>query len=183
MKSGGRAAPPMRRLIAYAVDWYLSAILSGLPLLLANAMRTGLPVPDTSLPPGSSGWWYGGAGTLLGLLYYMLPLLRWEGQTPGKRLLGLRVITLDGDRLSLRQVLIRQAAGLLLLEGVLVFPSQLLRELFARVAGGQAAQILQYAMVGVAIVSVLMGIYSRQRQMLHDRLAGTFEIYTHDEDK
>ncbi len=45
-------------------------------------------------------------GTLLGPFYYTL-FTGWEGQTPGKKLLGLRVITMTGEPVGYGRALLR----------------------------------------------------------------------------
>ena len=63
------------------------------------------------------------------------------------------------------------------MEGAVAFPSQLLRELIARAAGDSVANALRIAMVAVTIVSIMLGMYTPSRRMLHDRLSGTSEIF------
>ncbi len=45
-------------------------------------------------------------GTLLGPFYYTL-FTGWEGQTPGKKLMGLRVITMTGEPVGYGRALLR----------------------------------------------------------------------------
>lgn len=168
---------PLRRLAAYLVDWYLATMLCGIPLLLVNAMRTGEQTLDTSLPPDAQGWLWGCVAIALGVAYYWLVPLVWHGQTPGKRLTHLRIVAKAGGRPAAAQLLLRQAVGLLVLEGAVAFPSQLLRELLARAAGEGAANAVRIGMVGVTLVSVALGIYTPSRRMLHDRISGTCEVY------
>lgn len=176
-EAGGSAAPLLRRLGAYAVDWYLCAMLCGAPLMLVNSMRTGSTAIDTSLPPGVSGWLWGGVALLLGALYYFVLPLVWNGRTPGKRLFRLRIVTRDGGAATAGALALRQLLGVIVLEGAVVFPSQLLRELLARGAGDAPAEAARVVMVGLTVVSIALGVYSRERRMLHDRISGTREIF------
>lgn len=173
----GKGVSPLRRLAAYAVDWYLATMVCGAPLLLVNSMRTGIAALDTSLPPDGAGWLWGAVAILLGVLYYWLVPLLWNGQTPGKRLLRLQIVRADnGESASAGKLFMRQVAGLLLLEGAVAFPSQLLRELLARAAGEGAADAVCIGMVAITIVSVMLGVYTPGRRMLHDRISGTCEV-------
>ena len=181
MKSTG--VSPLRRLAAYAVDWYLATMVCGAPLLLVNSMRTGVAALDTSLPPGGAGWLWGTAAIALGVLYYWLVPLVWNGQTPGKRLLRLRVVRADnGESVPAAKLLLRQVVGLLVLEGAVAFPSQLLRELLARAAGESAADVMRIGMVAITIVSVMLGVYTPGNRMLHDRISGTREVVLPEKD-
>ncbi len=55
---------------------------------------------------------YGLASFVLGLGYWIGLELRWNGQTPGKRLLGLRVVAENGLRLEPTQVVLRNVLRL-----------------------------------------------------------------------
>ena len=167
---------PLRRLVAYMLDWYLATMLAGAPLVLVNSMRSGVASANSSIPPGTQGWVWGIIAILLGAAYYMLPLV-WHGQTVGKRLLHLRICTLEGKSPSAGALLLRQIVGVLLIEGGLAFPSQLLRELIARAFGAEVANIVRIAMVAATLVSIMLGLYTPSRRMLHDRISGTHEIY------
>lgn len=173
----GTGVSPLRRLAAYVVNWYLATMVCGAPLLLVNSMRTGVAALDTSLPPDGAGWFWGAVAILLGILYYWLIPLVWNGQTPGKRLLRLRIVRADnGGAVSAGKLLLRQVVGLLVLEGAVAFPSQLLRELLARAVGEGVADAVRIGMVAITIVSVMLGVYTPSRRMLHDRISGTCEV-------
>lgn len=174
----GAGVGPLRRLAAYVVDWYLATMVCGAPLLLVNAMRTGQQTLDTSLPPDSAGWLWGIAAIALGVLYYWLIPLVWNGRTPGKRLLRLQIVRADnGAAPSAGQLLLRQVVGLLVLEGAVTFPSQLLRELLARAVGEGVANAVRIGMVVITLVSVMLGVYTPRKRMLHDRISGTCEVF------
>lgn len=168
--------PLMRRLAAYIVDWYLASMLCGAPLLLVNSMRTGVAAVDSSIPEGASGWLWGLAAILIGLAYYWLLPLVWHGQTLGKRWMHLRIVGADGKQPTAGAMFLRQGIGMLLIEGAVAFPSQLLRELLARAAGDGAANIVRMVMVAATLVSIGLGMYTPDRRMLHDRISGTREV-------
>jgi uncharacterized RDD family membrane protein YckC len=91
------------RFCAAAFDGALLA-LSLVPLLILAALGAQLD------PTGLSGFVYGvlgGAGVLLLVVYQLGFTLAWSGQTPGKRLLGLRVVSADGWPASPPQHLMR----------------------------------------------------------------------------
>lgn len=169
-------ANPFRRFFAYAVDWYVCTMLCGAPLMLVNSMRTGLAEIDTSLPPGASGYGWGLAAFAIGAAYYVLFPLFWHGQTPGKRLFRLRIVADGGKTPGAPALVLRQLVGVLLIEGAVAFPSQLLREMLARAAGDGAANLVRIAMVALTILSVCLGLYTPGRRMLHDLLSGTREV-------
>jgi uncharacterized RDD family membrane protein YckC len=94
------------------------------------------------------------------LLFWLLLIIGWfiwfgfftakQGQTPGKQLLGLRVIKLDGAVPD---------TGTMWLRAVVI-------------------QGLVYSFVGaLAIVAYLWAFFDRDRQTLHDKMLGTYVIH------
>lgn len=168
----------VRRLIAYGIDWYLATMLAGIPLLLVNSIENASTAIDTSIPDGTGGILWGTVAILLGLFYYwMIPVL-WDGMTPGKKLMHLRIVSVkNGEKPSVGALLLRQGLGVLLIEGAIAFPSTLMREMLARLVGASAVSVLQTVMVVLTLISVSIGIYTPQKRMIHDYLSGTIEIF------
>jgi len=86
----GSIAPVGRRAVAILIDW-------GLCLLIAYGLLTGGDLR-------AAGNWALLVFGLLGVL-----TVGTVGSTPGKRLMGLRVIAVDGGRLSLPRTVVRTA--------------------------------------------------------------------------
>lgn len=86
-------ASPASRALAAAVDQLLLFALSLLLLVVGGGVAVLLPEGDARL------WLMVGGLLLLFLVrggYFVAFELAWHGQTPGKRLFGLRVVTVDG---------------------------------------------------------------------------------------
>src|SRR5579884_1522397 len=97
------------RFVGWVVDSmiWLAALLG---ILAAAALAAGL----AGFSPGRQTWTGGIALALIVVLVYLLLLgydvifeLRWNGQTPGKRLAGLRVIREGGAPIDFRSSCIR----------------------------------------------------------------------------
>lgn len=101
----GRYAGPVTRLLAFLID--MTVVTLGLTLLVAGVVFVvGLFVSDFELP-ATSGLFYGIVLVTWGFLYFWLG---WAvfGKTVGMAVLGLRVISDDGDpNLSGRQPFVR----------------------------------------------------------------------------
>lgn len=172
----GNAPGLGRRLAGYLIDWYLSTMLCGGVLVFANSMRTGVAAMDTSLPKGPEGLLLGALACMLGVCYYVLFPLLWKGQTPAKRLLRMRIVT-EGEELpKVGTLLLRQLVGGILLEGAILFPSQLLREMVAMLGLDTAAEVLRMAAVALTLISIAVAVFLPGRRMLHDRISGTHVV-------
>lgn len=78
---------------------------------------------------------------------------------------------------SVGALLLRQGVGVLLIEGAIAFPSQLLRELLARITGDRVVSVIQIVMVIITVISITIGVYTPEKRMLHDFIAGTAEVW------
>lgn len=98
---GTQLATFARRAIAFCVDFLLVAVVFGLLVAAATviALRFGYVPSDrpAKLPFSMSDWY-----TLVALVIYHGLLVRyWHGQTLGKRLMRIRVISVAHDQISL----------------------------------------------------------------------------------
>lgn len=102
--------------------------------------------------------------------YFPIFEVRWQGRTPGKRALGLRVVARDGGPLATDLVFARNLTRELetfLPLSVLLAPEDLLSE-----APGWA----RIATAGWILALTLLPLFNRQRARLGDLLAGTVVV-------
>ncbi len=100
--------------------------------------------------------------------YFLFFELRWQGQTPGKRLLGLRVVDRRGHALSPSGL----AARNLMREVEVFMPLTLL---LSGLGGGTELAASALAWLGVF---TLMPVFNRDRLRIGDMLGGTWVIST-----
>lgn len=121
-----------------------------------------------------SGWLNGSAILAIGALaffflrapYYVAAEILWNGQTIGKRLLGLRVVAGDGRALSPHSVTVRN-----LMKEIEVFvPGTMLM-----VASSLDALSVVLLLIWITIL-LAIPLFNRRRQRLGDIIAGTFVI-------
>jgi uncharacterized RDD family membrane protein YckC len=107
---------------------------------------------------------------LLRVPYYILSELVWNGRTPGKRVVGIRVIAANGRRLTPSQI----AARNLLKEVEFFTPFTLILAASSDSLGSWGIGIL---LVWVTVVSIVP-LANRRRQRLGDMIAGTLVVET-----
>ena len=101
--SGLPLASFRRRMAAFALDWvilffgWLLAILGVGAVLIKSGLLHLEHNTVISINKGIGKWTFLPAS----LLYFALTTWRWDGQTPAKRLLGIRVLSLHGPHLHL----------------------------------------------------------------------------------
>lgn len=111
----------LRRLIAYFIDWYLAFVVMNTMLVAAAYLLTGTmyagSLPLTAFEPGAQLSLLVMLAGFEVLFYSIVPRFVWPGQTVGKRLMHLRMIAVDGGRLSLPRLMLRDLVGIVLIEG------------------------------------------------------------------
>jgi uncharacterized RDD family membrane protein YckC len=167
--------PGWRRVVASGVDYGSIVLCLGvLSLLGVFSFAIGAVTTTVTTPTGRV------LAQLVIFAVLTVPvtvwLARWEaspgGATPGKRLLGLRVLTLSGDRLTWPRSLLRTALKFTL-------PWELAHTAWWNVllrSGNQGAVLdrLLLSLVCAAIAVYLVSLFVGSRQAPYDRVSGTF---------
>lgn len=101
----GHYAGPLSRLLAYLVDvaiifFSFGLIVGGIAFVINLVSGSNVTIDENS-----GLIWVG--GLLFWAFLYLWSSLSLTGRTPGKTLLGLRVVTRDGDTISGRQAFVR----------------------------------------------------------------------------
>jgi uncharacterized RDD family membrane protein YckC len=151
-----QVAGPFRRLPAFTVDLGLRVIFMGLiALVLAFLAPIASLTGITTLAVGIliwfiAEWFYGG-----------LFETYWNGQTPGKRLFGLRVVSVDGRPINGMQAVLRN-----ILRAVDILPVVPLTAIVE-----EGVEVFPTFFVGLACLA-----YSRHFQRLGDIVCGTIVV-------
>lgn len=109
------------------------------------------------------------------ILYYIVFQFYNKGQTLGKKLMKIRVISLDDEDVSMNQLIIRSLINQAILSNILIVGFVLFigRNLYYYSSFGiQGIQVL------ITIISIFMIMYSKKNRGLHDYLAKTKVIMT-----
>jgi uncharacterized RDD family membrane protein YckC len=157
-------AEPGDRLGAFLFD-ALIILVASFGLLLAAAAPVGAPLDATWATP-----FVIVASFLLRNFYFMFFELRWQGATPGKRILGIRVIDRRGGALSADAVVARNLVRdleVFLPVTVLVAPEQVATAFGGWTTLASSAWLLVFA---------AMPLCNRDRLRVGDMVAGTLVV-------
>lgn len=180
-RKGGR----FNRVGAYIIDHFIQVVVENLFILLVwlillifKQVSAGgdiniavLPV-DFQIPTMVS-------LVLLAIGYQVLvPLYLWEGQTYGKRLIGLKIVRMDGSKATLQNYL-RRIVGILI-EGfpVTSFLGGVSFLLYYQLIGEASANQVQTIMGYIFAASVFWALFQKERRSFHDYIAGTKVVST-----
>lgn len=166
-----------RRGAAFVFDWYVGAMATSLPIAYFAALQ-GREVTDQLISTFSMpyGLYAGIAGLVAGLIYYVVVPIAFSGQTLGKRLLHVRVVSTDGLEVSPAALVLRQLVGMMIIEGAVVGTSTVIRGLVEIVAGVALPTWLYVASFVITLGSVALFAFRRDNRSLHDLLAGTMVV-------
>ncbi|SHJ95335.1 Uncharacterized membrane protein YckC, RDD family [Clostridium amylolyticum] len=173
--------PIWKRLIAYMLDWYLGSLFTSLPMIMIYMKVTDTQELNVNLFQYPEQYWLlaGGLGLLFAFFYYVfVPLTIWNGQTLGKRWCHFKIVKTDGKNVVFKELFFRQVIGIFLVEGALIFPSSLLRQILSLASNINFITPLMYLGIAVSIISVLFVLFRKDHKAIHDLISNTRVIST-----
>jgi uncharacterized RDD family membrane protein YckC len=147
------------RIAAQLTDLLLTLAAAGATLILLAVLN--LTEPHTLFAIGAMLFF------LTRVPYYVITELLWNGQTLGKRLMKIKVVSHDGRTLGTHAIVLRN----LMKEAEIFLPGTLVLSLDA------ASPILSLTALAWAIMAFLIPLLNPWRQRLGDLLAGTHVIH------
>ena len=165
--------------IAYLIDWYVASMFAGIPIVFVGSIvnHTTSVSQDLSKIPAP----YNILVAVLAIVFYLgyfviLELFVYKGQTFGKRIMKLKVVKNDESNVDLKTILMREGLGIMIVEGYIANSSSYLRQLIQMVTGLSIMDMAVYVFGIISAISILMGMASPSRKMIHDRIAKTHII-------
>lgn len=164
----------IRRFIAYIIDWFIGGMLVILPIFVVNAL-TGISLYNTTLNKFSNMYQLLiiVLALILSILYYAILPYLWNGQTIGKKILKIQIVSKDNKKLTIKQLMIREVVGIFLLEGNLYVISSIIRSFLEAIVGFNIILILSVLMMIITLTSCIVVLLNRQHLALHDVISKT----------
>lgn len=166
----------VKRAIAFFIDWYISTLLAGIPLLYMYSVQSGITESPTSLTQfkGSLGVIAGFIGIVIITIYYVLVPLKFnKGQTLAKSILGIKIVQNDGSEVNIKNLIKREILGVMLIEAGLVSSSKYLREIFLISGMNSVYRILAILAMVIPFISIMVMMFNKESKMIHDIVGGT----------
>ncbi len=163
-------SPFFKRLIAYFIDWYLVSFLTIIPInfiygLTYNQINfestiTTLPILQAFI------------AFLIGLLFSIIYLIYFpyknNGQTLGKKILKLKIIKSDNNKLDLKTLFIRNGVGLILIEGTFYTCSIYFWELINLISSSSISSAVLSILGIISFSSLAVSLITNDHKMIHD---------------
>ena len=169
----------LKRGVALVLDMYLASILAHIPVLIIYSLQTGETQMTQSLIALDPLWGMVACILAIGMVFFYyigLPLKKWPGQTPMKRLLGIQVVSKNNFEkpLTWQSLVKREALGVMVVEGGLIISGEYFRQFFWILT--QQATLYQWwtqLSFGVTLFSIALATFHPRGCALHDLIAGT----------
>lgn len=172
------------RVMAFIIDWILSGICAGIPSVIAYLILTGKSKPLTSM------YQFGAAGLssedtilisiiciLFGCFYYVvIPWKIFPGQTIGKKITHLRIISTNDNKISLNTYFWRQFVFLILIEGAATPVSTYVKVIITTLTHFYVDSYLGLVWDVITLISVFILFWGKNRMSLHDCFTKTVVI-------
>lgn len=172
------------RVIAFIIDWILGGICAGIPSVIIYLILTGKSKPLTSMYQfGATGLSSGGTilisiiCILFGCFYYVVvPWKIYPGQTVGKKLTKLKIISTNNKNLTLNTLVLRQFIFLVLIEGAATPVSTYVKVIITSVTRFYVDSYLGLVWDAITLISVFILFWGKRRLSLHDWFTNTMVI-------
>lgn len=164
--------------ILFIVSYFIAGWFAIYYVTSSYRGERGFPFPDSRIFLVLYGlplcWQAGG-------LLYRIGMHKWRGQTLGKRALGVRVVTVQGESLSYRHAILRDLLGIcaLIYSVITILPYfglSLQEQFFLMAMRGSSTGLEYMAPTGffiVGIVNLLLLLIHPQHRTVDDFIAGT----------
>lgn len=175
----------LRRLICYFVDFLLANVLCCIPFVFIQGIvnETTDITQDLRVVELPYAYLIVVIAIILYFFYYVwVPYKIWPGQTPGKRLLGYKIVMQDNTQVTLKALFLRNVVGLVFLEGAMFLTTYILQIICLTIGVEQVPHFISYVYYFILLLSVLVTMTNASRRMFHDMIAKT-KTYKLDETK
>lgn len=169
----GQTVSLLRRFVAMMIDWFVIGILSTLLSFLSSFLPTA--VYDL--------FNYSFVGfTLEVILYFMIFMYLWNGQTVGKKIVRIQVVEKNREHIRLWSLVKRYSAFYLLMYGLL----QIFQYTMNHLTTTNHTVFIAYATFGLISLGILLlflfnllyALIRRKHRLFHDKASHTFTIST-----
>ncbi len=175
-----KTASILNRFVAFIIDWYLSSLAAAIPVIILQSVQAKDFVLINRLDGLSAGnaWIACILAITIYILYYcVLPVKTWgqlqAGQTPGRKLMKIRLIKTDDSSPVFRDLLLRDFVGVLLLQGYITSASLYIISLIQISTGSYIVPYVQVFYYATVLISLILYMISKKKYLLHDLLSKT----------
>lgn len=169
-----------KRFVAFAVDWVFGYLCIAAPVAIlwlyhtkdAGNLVTNVAILGKELG-ASTAYLAIVLSILIAIVYFVIYPLRKNGQTIGKKFMGLKIVKVNDELVDLKALFIRQVIGVFLIEGYLCMISEMMRQLMVLGGLNTAYLVVSFIAIMLSAISAFLCMKFESHRALHDYLAKT----------
>lgn len=174
-KSQVQQASLWKRGLAYAIDWYISSVLISIPVMMMHKHMFSTPsyIMNLQVFPFINACFLLFVCIGITFLYFIWIPYRYNGKTLGKKIMGIKIIKISNEKLTLSCLCLRYFIAGMLVEGSLYA----ITPLILQVVFYNYSQIIQYIVYGYYIITLVsIGCLVFRKKAIHDMFAKTMIV-------
>lgn len=169
-----------KRFVAFAIDWFLGYLCIAAPVAVIWLNQT-KNLEELAMNITELGNELGFTMALLAailsiiaaILYFVIVPWKNDGQTIGKRVMGIKMVKIDGSPVDLKTICVRQILGIFIIEGYLCNVSEFVRQLLLLQGWDSVYMVVSFVAIGISAISIFVGYKFDSHRLIHDYLAKT----------
>ena len=169
----------MRRFLAMIIDWYLTQMISVIPITfyLRDGDYLKPHMFEYTNYPFMTGLGLIIFAFIVGIIYYwVIPSYLFKGQTLGKKICKIKIVTEDYQPVNAKTLFIRDMIASTWIEGGIIITATSIHKLVGLVGYSQIATYWQYLTYIITIISIIYAYFNKQSQSFHDKIAKSIVI-------
>ncbi|MFQ6792409.1 MAG: RDD family protein [Thomasclavelia sp.] len=164
-----------KRFISYLIDWYVGGLCTAIPIAITSQKLTNTMLNQNIIEFKAPYGLIAGIFAIFFAIFYfvIVPTYIYPGQTVGKRICKIKIIQIDDQPITIKNMLLRNLVGMIIIEGVLVSASAIWHEVVTIITQVNFVTPLMYAGFVVSAISILLYLFKGEHRALHDYLGKT----------
>lgn len=177
---GISTASNSKRLLAYALDWAIGGIVTGLPAVFMYSIVTSRSDMFSNLYVFEALGYDKTYGIIAGFLclmtailyFIVIPLEKYPGQTLGKKIAKIKILTWSNENVSIKTLAVRYAITFIF-ESPLFIISTYIMQTLTLITRFYVESVWTFVGIACTLISAAMVIYTKKHCAVHDYVAKT----------
>ncbi|WP_297437831.1 RDD family protein [uncultured Clostridium sp.] len=163
------------RFISYLIDWYVGALCTAIPIALISQKLTNTMLNQNIIEfEAPYGIIAGILAVMFAIFYFVIvPTYITKGQTFGKKVCKLKIVQKSDEDITLKNMVLRQIVGIIIIEGVLVSASSVWHQIASIITEVNFVSPLMYVGFVITGISILLLVLTPKKRAIHDYLGNT----------
>lgn len=169
----------VRRFVALFIDWYLASALAAIPITFYYRGTNTISPSDFKIAsyPIESAIFICLFAIVIGILYFcVIPLFVFKGQTLGKKIMKIKIVQMNYEDVTFKNIFMREIVGATFLEGGIILMATYVRQLVQLFLPFDILQIWSTVALIITFISIIYAYFKIETRMFHDLIGNTIIV-------